>query len=209
MARKLNCYNKRMNTPVQVPKSDIWIKLLNRMMRAARLDSSLYEEMETEEDAVAHAIMVALLTSAATGIGFGTAGLIGGSGAIWFLWGLLSGFLASLAGWFAWVLITFFSGTTFLRGPERASMSELTRTLGFANSPGILRILIFMPMLGWLVTLLTGLWTLASGVIAVRQTLDFDTGRAAATCTLGWLVYMAVLVLVYLWLPSSFKMLPF
>ena len=32
---------------------DIWKKLLNRMMRAARLDSSLYEEMETEEDAVA------------------------------------------------------------------------------------------------------------------------------------------------------------
>ena len=188
---------------------DIWIKLLNRMMRAGRLDASFYEEMETEEDALAHAIMVALLTSAATGIGLGLAGLLGGAGAIWFLWGLLSGFLASLVGWFAWVLITFFSGTTFLRGPERASMAELTRTLGFANSPGVLRILIFMPMLGWLITLLVGFWTLASGVIAVKQTLDFDTGKAAATCFFGWLVYMALLILVYLWLPSSFKMLPF
>jgi hypothetical protein len=188
---------------------DIWRKLLNRMMRAARLDSSLYEEMETEEDAVAHAVMVALLASAATGIGMGLAGLIGGAGVVWFLWGLLSGFLASLVGWFAWVLITFFSGTTFLRGPERASMAELTRTLGFANTPGILRILIFIPMLGWLIILLAGLWTLASGVIAVRQTLDFDTGKAAATCIFGWLVYMAVLILVYLWLPSSFKLLPF
>jgi hypothetical protein len=188
---------------------DIWKKLLNRMMRAARLDSSLYEEMETEEDAVAHAIMVALLSSAATGVGLGLAGLIGGAGAVWFLWGLVSGFLASLVGWFAWVLITFFSGTTFLRGPERVSMAELTRTLGFANSPGILRILIFIPMLGWLIALLAGFWTLASGVIAVRQTLDFDTGKAAATCVFGWLVYMAVLILIYLWLPSSFKMLPF
>jgi hypothetical protein len=88
-------------------------------------------------------------------------------------------------------------------------MAELTRTLGFANSPGILRILIFMPMLGWLIILLAGTWTLASGVIAVRQTLDFDSGKAAATCIFGWLVYMAVLILVYLWLPSSFKMLPF
>jgi hypothetical protein len=113
----------------------IWRTLLNRMIRAARLDSSLYEEMETEEDAVAHAIMVALLTSAATGIGLGLAGLLGGAGAIWFLWGLVSGFLASLVGWFAWVLITFFSGTTFLRGPERVSIAELTRTLGFAISP--------------------------------------------------------------------------
>ena len=39
-----------------------------------------------------------------TGIGLGLAGLLGGAGAIWFLWGLLSGFLASLVGWFAWVL---------------------------------------------------------------------------------------------------------
>jgi hypothetical protein len=188
---------------------EIWRKLLNRMMRAARLDSSIYEEMETEEDAAAHAVMVALLTSAATGIGLGLAGLLGGSGAIWLLWGLLSGFAASLAGWFIWVLLTFLAGTTFLRGYERVSLTELVRTLGFANSPGMLRILLFLPMLGWLVALLAGLWSLASGIAAVRQTLDFDTGRAAATCLPGWLAYMAVLILVYLWLPSPLKMLAF
>jgi hypothetical protein len=188
---------------------DIWKKLINRMMRAARLDSGFYEEMETEEDALAHAIMVAIIASAATGIGLGVAALIGGAGAIWFLWGLLSGFLASMVGWYAWVLITYLSGTTFLRGPEKASMVELTRTLGLANSPGVMRILVFIPMVGWLVLLLSGIWTLASGVIAVKQTLDFDTGRAAATCVFGWLVYMAVLVFLYIWLPSPFKMLHF
>jgi len=188
---------------------EIWRKLLNRMMRAARLDSGFFEEMETEEDARAHAIMVAVVVSTATGVGLGTAALIGGAGAIWFLWGLLSGFLASLVGWYAWVLITFFSGTTFLRGPEKASMLELTRTLGLANSPGILRILAFIPMFGWLMLLLSGIWTLASGVIAVKQTLEFDTGKALATCIFGWLLYMAVLFLVYIWLPSPFKMLSF
>jgi len=188
---------------------EIWKKLLNRMMRATRLDSGFYEEMETEEDALAHAIMVAIIASAATGIGLGLAALIGGAGAIWFLWGLLSGFLASMVGWYAWVLITFFSGTTFLRGPEKASMAELTRTLGLANSPGVLRILSFIPMIGWLIMLLSGIWTLASGVIAVKQTLDFDTGKATATCILGWLVYMGVLLLLYIWLPSPYKMLRF
>jgi hypothetical protein len=183
---------------------DIWKKLINRMMRAARLDSGFYEEMETEEDALAHAIMVAIIASAATGIGLGVAALIGGAGAIWFLWGLLSGFLASMVGWYAWVLITYFSGTTFLRGPDRASMVELTRTLGLANSPGVMRILVFIPMVGWLVLLLSGIWTLASGVIAVKQTLDFDTGRAAATCVFGWLIYLAVLVFQDIWLPSPF-----
>ena len=188
---------------------EIWNKLLNRMLRAARLDSGFYEEMETEEDALAHAIMVAIIASAATGIGLGLAALIGGAGAIWLLWGLLSGFLASMVGWYAWVLITFFCGTTFLRGHEKASLLELTRTLGLANSPGVLRILSFIPMIGWLIMLLSGIWTLASGVIAVKQTLEFDTGRAIATCIFGWLVYMAALFLVYIWLPSPYKMLSF
>jgi hypothetical protein len=186
---------------------EIWRKLLNRMMRAARMDSSLYEEMETDEDAAGHAVMIALLAGVATGIGTGLAGLIGGAGLLWLLWGLLSGFFASIVGWFAWVLLTYLSGTTFLRGPEKTSMAELTRTLGFANSPGVLRLLLFIPMIGWIVIILTGIWTLASGVIAVRQTLDYTSGKAAATCILGWLVYMAILCLVYIWLPSPFKML--
>jgi len=188
---------------------DIWKQLLNRMLRAARLDDSLYEEVETEEEAVGHAVMIALLVSAATGIGTGLAGLIGGMGAIWFLWGLLSGFMVSLVGWFAWVLITYFSGTTFLRGPEKASVAEMIRTLGFANSPGIIRILCFMPFIGWLITLGSCIWTLAAGIIAVKQTLDFSTERALATCLFGWLVYVAVLMLVFIWLPSTFKMISF
>ena len=184
---------------------EIWHKLLNRMIRAARMDASLYEEMETEEDAAGHAVMIALLAGIATGLGVGLAGVIGGSGVIWFLWGLLSGFFASLVGWFGWVLLTYLSATTFLRGHEKASVVELTRTLGFANSPGLLRILLFIPMLGWIVTILAGVWTLAAGIVAVKQTLDYATGKAAATCLLGWLVYMAILVLVFLWLPSPYK----
>jgi hypothetical protein len=118
---------------------EIWRKLLNRMMRASRLDSGFYEEMETEEDALAHGIMVALVVGLATGIGLGLAALVGGEGALWFLWGLLSGLLASLAGWYAWVLITFFCGTTFLRGPEKASLVELTRTPGLYTHAGLAR----------------------------------------------------------------------
>ncbi len=68
---------------------EIWNKLLNRMIRASRMDSSLYEEMETDEEALGQAVMIALLASAATGIGMALAGLIGGAGLLWPLWGLL------------------------------------------------------------------------------------------------------------------------
>ena len=187
---------------------EIWNKLLNHMIRASKMDSSLYEEMETDDDALGQAVMIALLASAATGVGMALAGVIGGAGLLWPVWGLFSGFIASLAGWVAWVLITYFLGSTFLKGHEKVSLAELGRTLGFANSPGTLRILAFIPLLGWLVILLTGIWTLASGIVAVRQSLEFPSARAAATCLPGWLLYMAVLLLVYVWLPSPFKMFP-
>jgi hypothetical protein len=60
-------------------------------------------------------------------------------------------------------------------------------------------------MIGWIVIVLTGIWTLAAGIQAVRQTFDYSSGKAAATCILGWLAYMAVLFLVYIWLPSPYK----
>jgi len=179
------------------------------MIRATRMDSSLYEEIETEGEAAGYAVKIALVAGVATGIGMGLAGLIGGSGIIWLLWGLLSGFFASLVGWFSWVLLTYLAGTTFLRGHEKVSMAELTSTLGFANSSGILRILIFIPMMGWIIIFIAGILTFLAGITAVRQTLDCTTGKAAATCLPGWLIYMAVLLLVYVWLPSPYKLLPF
>ena len=179
------------------------------MLRAARLDTSLFEEIETDDEALGHAIMISLLASLATGIGTGLTGLIGGKGAMWFVWGLLSGFFASLAGWFAWVVLTYLAGTTVLRGPEKVNVTELTTSLGFANSPCILRLLICLPLLGWIVTLMAGIWSLASGVVAVRQTLDFSGGKAIAANILGWLIYMVMVLLVYFWIPSSYKMLPF
>ncbi|MBN1375222.1 MAG: hypothetical protein JXA01_03615 [Dehalococcoidia bacterium] len=187
---------------------ELWRNLLNRMTRAAGMDTSLYKETGTEEEAVAHAVMIALLCAVATGLGMGLTAPLGGAGLLWLLWGLVSGFFASLVGWSAWVLITHFATTTFLRGTEEAGMTKLTIALGFANSPGILRLLIFIPMIGWFVIALTGIWTLATGAIAVKKSLGYTAGKALAACILGWLFYMAILLLVYFWIPSQYKMPP-
>jgi len=189
---------------------DVWKQLLNRMMRAARLDNILYEEMETEREASGQAIMIALLVSAAAGLGMGITGIIGMKGPLWFLWGLLSGFFVALAGWLVWIAITYLVGTTVLRGHDKTIyFADFMGTLGYANSPGLVMLLCFVPMIGWGIILLAGIWILAAGMTAIRQTLEFDPGRALATCLPGWLVYMAGLLLVYFWLPSPYKMLPF
>ena len=73
----------------------------------------------------------------------------------------------------------------------------MLRTIGFASSPGLLRILGIVPGITGIVFFACALWMLVAMVIAVRQALDYhSTGRAIAVCLIGWLVYCVILGLV-------------
>ena len=47
-----------------------------------------------------------------------------------------------------------------------------------------------VPGVGGLVRLGVAIWLLVAGIIAIRQALDFSTGKAVATALLGWLAMM-------------------
>ncbi len=174
------------------PPASMW----SRMIRAARLDVDLYEEVEADTGANGQAFAVVVLVSVASGIGWGISGAITEGGG-YFVWGLLIGIVSSIAGWLVWAAITYWLGTTIFRGPEtEATYGQLLRTLGFAQTPGVLRILVFIPILGGLIAFVAWIWALIAGVIAVRQALDFSTGRAIGTVVVGWLVAMLVGFLV-------------
>jgi hypothetical protein len=51
----------------------------------------------------------------------------------------------------------------------------------------VLVILAFLPILGGLIRVVVAIWMLIAGIIAIRQALDFSTGKAVATALLGWL----------------------
>ena len=123
---------------------------------------------------------VVLLSSVAGGIGsvgLGTGGVIMGS-------------VAALIGWVAWAFLTCFIGTRLLAEPQtRADAGELMRTLGFAQSPGLVRIVGIVPGVGPLVLGIVSIWMLVAMVIAVRQALDYtSTWRAVGVCLVGWAV---------------------
>lgn len=162
---------------------------VERMIGAAKLDVATYEEVEADSTATGQAMLVVILSSVATGIG--SAGMMGSMGVI-------VGTLAALVGWFIWAGLTFLIGTKLLPEPQtEADMGQLLRTIGFASSPGILRLLGFVPVLGKLLFLVVGFWMLAAFVVATRQALDYrSTGRAVAVCAIGFLVYMVVTVVV-------------
>ncbi len=169
--------------------------LVTRMLRASKLEVALYEEVEADTKATSQALIAVVIVSLATAIGSGI-GALGARGALGFLWGLVGGLIASLIGWLAWSYLTYILGTTVLKGPNTsARWGELLRTIGFAHSPGVLRIFSFIPFIGGIISFAATIWFLVAGVVAVRQALDVSTGRALAVCIVGWLVYFIIMIL--------------
>ena len=152
-----------------------------RLIGASKLDVRIYEEVEADSSATGQAMGVVLLSSLAGGIGsvgFGAGGV-----------GLfVIGGLAALIGWATWAFLTFIIGTRLLpESQTRADVGELMRTLGFAQSPGLLRIFGGFPGVGPLVLSITQIWLLVAMVVAVRQALDYrSTLRAVGVCVVGW-----------------------
>lgn len=150
--------------------------LVSRMIRAARLDARLYEEVEAEPRALSQAFIVVLLAAAAGG----AASALGGRS----FERILVDVLEPLILWFVGSVFTYMVGATFFRGPETSTdYAEVLRTTGFAFTPGLLRLSGALPWheVATAITYFADLWMLVAGIIAVRQALDFTTLRAIAT----------------------------
>ncbi|MFQ5912884.1 MAG: YIP1 family protein [Nitrospinota bacterium] len=160
-----------------------------RMIRAAKLDAGLYEEVEADRTAMGQAMSVVVLSSVAAGLGMGARGGFGG---------ILLETFAALLGWYVWALLTYWIGTRLLPEPQtEADVGELLRTTGFSSSPGLIRILGILPGLRTVVFFVASVWMLVAMVIAVRQALDYrSTGRAVGVCAIGWVIQLLVLGLL-------------
>ncbi len=160
------------------------------MVRAAKLDISLYEEVEADKSALGQAVLVILLSSAAAG--FAQIGRVG-------LSGIFIGTVMTLVGWVFWAFLTYIIGTKLL--PEKktsADIGELLRTIGFSSSPGLVRILGVIPVLEKPFFFIASIWMLVAMVIAVRQALDYEsTWRAVGVCIIGWIIQLLIMALVF------------
>ncbi len=162
----------------------------DRIIRAAKLDVHLYEEVEADTGALGQAMTVVLLSSFAAGIGtFQYGGLSG----------ILIGTIGALIGWYIWAYLTYFIGTKLL--PEQqtsATHGELLRTIGFSSSPGIIRVLGIIPGIAQIVMFGASVWMLVAMVIAVRQALDYkSTLRAVGVCIIGWIIQILFLAILF------------
>ena len=161
-----------------------------RMVRAARLDVALYEEVEADTNALGQAMGVVLLSSIAAGLGSITQGGMGG---------LILITISALIGWYVWAYLTYFIGVKLLPEPQtQANHIQLLRTIHFASSPGLIRVVGLIPGLTGIVFLIASIWMLVAMVIAVCQALDYtSTLRAIGVCVPGWVIHVFPQMLLF------------
>ncbi len=150
--------------------------LIGRMIRAARLDPRLYAEVEADATTTGQAASIVLLAAFAGGINFPGAPFL-----ILFL-----GLLAALVGWLLFAYVIYLIGAKLL--PEsgtKADFGALLRAIGFANAPGVVKLLGIVPELRVLVFFVAMVWVLVATVTAVRHALSYKSSwRAIGVCAI-------------------------
>ena len=143
---------------------------LQRMLNAAMLNPAVYADVEHDRGATIQAFLVVIMVSVAGGIG----GLL--SGDVDIVRGLVFGVIRGVLSWAMWALAALLIGTTILKTPQtEADWGQVARGTGFAQTPGLLNVLVFIPILGGIIGFLVFIWQLAGMLFAIRESLDYDS----------------------------------
>jgi hypothetical protein len=152
-----------------------------RAIGAARLEVPVFEEIEADRAATGQALIVVVASSLAAGIGL-TSSLYNAP--------VLHRVMLALLLWVFWAISTYIVGVYVMPESQTStSVGELLRTIGFAASPGILRILGMVPGIGGLIYIISTVWMLVAMVVAIRQALDYkSTARAVVVCAITGMI---------------------
>ena len=151
--------------------------LIGRLLRALRLDASLYREVSAPDSDTRQAALVVLLTALAAGaegvwVSVSGAGLIA---------------ITHMAAWPVWALGLWLVGAR-LRAPsgEAPEFRQVARAIAFAQAPGVFlatSLVLFWlsaPLWGVVRTLIS-VWVVVGTFLAVRETLGLSNGRTIGT----------------------------
>ena len=160
--------------------------MLDRLMRAASLDSHLYEEVESDTTALLPAMLIVVVVAISKGIA-----TLASSGDFLVL---VIGIVFAILSWAVWAFITYFVGTKILPSEfTHSSWGELARVTGFAQTPGLLFFLVLVPVVGIYLGLAIAIWQLVAMVIGIRQALDYtSTLRAIGVVLIGFIPVMVL-----------------
>jgi len=174
--------------------STTWRTFVPRLLRAARLDNSLYDEVRSDTSTtslIQSAIVVGVTAAVSSAcLTIMLAPQLPGNPVAAAIGGLFGG----LAGWAVWSFMTAAIGTGLFKGS--GTTGQVLRTGGLAQIPGLFSVVAVVPTIGVLLYLPVAVWSLVAEIGAVRQTLKLSTGLAVATALLAGVVSTPVQWLV-------------
>lgn len=169
--------------------------LLRRMFGAATLHADTYEEVEADRSSIGQATLIVGCACGVVAVATWVAGTRLGLTTDQRVLQTIVALLEPLALWVGGSAFAYMVGASFFRGPEtETDFAEVLRTTGFAFTPALLRLLIFVPpsALGLGIDLFARAWTFVAVVVAIRQALDFTTLRAVGTFGVAALILWLV-----------------
>lgn len=176
-------------------------QMLERMLGAAMLNPDTFEDVEHDRGATIQAALVVIIVTIAAVVG----GILAGDGEV--LRGLVLGIIRGLVSWAVWAGAAVLVGTTILNTPStHADWGQVARGTGFAQTPGILSVLFFIPVVGWVFVFVGFIWRWAAMVISLRQTLDYDsTWRAFFVVLIAFIPVAVINVVIQILLESVWQ----
>jgi hypothetical protein len=166
--------------------------LIERMLRAARLDPAVYYELKRDGSANGQAFVVVLLALAGALVGGGLGQLLhllSPLGWISLFWAVGT----ALCDWLFWCFIAELVGARF---GSRADFEQLLRPVGFAYAPGVLRALTLFSGLARPISLVVFLWIAVGSVLAIREAMQLETGKAVLIAALTTAICVLISMLL-------------
>ena len=178
--------------------------MIRRMIGAALLQGHIYEEVENDHTATLQAALVVIIVSISTALG--SYFTFGGD----FIIAIAAGSIFGPIKWAVWALILYIVGSKLLHIENtQANWGQMARATAFAQVPGILMVLVFIPRIGPVIALGVFLWKCVATIIAVKHVLDYDhmvgkflsvqvsTWRSVAVVVVGFSIVLVPAVILF------------
>jgi len=160
----------------------------NRVMRAIQVEPTVFRELAEEKSSLIPTLLMAFLSSIATGIGS-----VGGH-----VEKIPQAIGIAFLGWLLWVFLTYVLGARcFPEQKPRISLRAIYCAAGFASAPGLLRLLGYFPVFSVIIAFGATLWMFAATLVAMKEVLHYkNIPRTLGVSIVGWLVYQWLLITI-------------
>ncbi len=157
----------------------------DRLRGVLSLDQRTFRDVEQDTNANGQAALTVLLAALASGIG-------AYFGQDW-MRNMIGGAVSSLVQWIVFSFAAYFVGASLFATPATSvTPGQVLRGIGFAQAPKLLNVLGFIPLVGGIIRLVTFIWFLVAAITALRESFEFDTGRAIGTGLIAMIVAVVV-----------------